>query len=102
MRDQTGLNGTKNGGGWEQCSHPITNDEVWGEEEITDELIQDVLGGVSGEMSNCPACHGNQKMFLGTLGKSAYARCRDCGTIFEAPYLLGVVRIKEERILEDK
>lgn len=74
MRDHTGLNGTKNGKGWEQCSHPISNDEVWltpGERRL--------LNMVTSEFSNCPACGGNQLMHLGALGKNEYERCRDCG-----------------------
>lgn len=71
------LNGSKNGKGWEKCSHPISNDEVWltpGERRL--------LGVVTGEVSRCPACGGSQNMHLGALGDREYERCRDCGMVF--------------------
>lgn len=71
------LHGSKRGKGWEKCSHPITNDEVWltpGERRL--------IKVITGEYSNCPACGGNQNMHLGALGGNEYERCRDCGVVF--------------------
>ena len=77
LKNQIDQNGSKIGDGWEQCSHPTTNDEVWltpGERRL--------LNVITSEYSNCPACRGNQLMHLGALGDKEYERCRDCGMTF--------------------
>lgn len=77
MVELLGLNGSKRGSGWEKCSHPITDDEVWltpGERRL--------IGVVTGEVSRCPACGGSQNMHLGALGDREYEKCRDCGMVF--------------------
>jgi len=80
MRDHTGLNGTKNGNGWEKCSQPISNDEVWGSFDY-DEL-DNLLAGISGEYDRCPSCRDFSRMILGTLGNIEWSKCRACGMVF--------------------
>jgi hypothetical protein len=71
------LHGTKTGDGWERCSHPITNEEVFlsrGERRL--------LNMITSEFETCPACGGSQNMILGYIGRNQYSRCRDCWTPF--------------------
>ncbi len=71
------LHGSKVGDGWEQCSHPMTDEYVWlspGERRL--------LNMVTGEYGPCTECGGNMNMHLGMIGQNEYSRCRECGTPF--------------------
>lgn len=81
------LNGSKNGGGWEDCDKPISNQEVFGPLEYD-----------ADEPEVCAIC-GGQKIVMGRLARNQICRCRDCGIDSMRPIKNGVVMVSEERYL---
>ena len=91
------MHGSKKGAGWENCTKPITNKEVWGE-DIPDKLIADVMFETEyGPLETCSVCRG-QKHILGRLGNKQYLQCRDCGVYSHRPIHDGLVMTTLEEI----
>jgi hypothetical protein len=100
MRDFTGLNGTKNGGGWENCSKPLSNYDIMivDAERITKDInrIRKYLahGGDirpdSDQVRYCDECHLYGKFVVGRFLNIRITECRECGNRTYIPMKNGV------------
>ena len=105
------LHGTKVGNGWEKCSEPISNKEVFWK-DITNKLIEDVIGFMpeNDAPEQCSACGGakyvlGRLVLVGQVGHNTYQnmqylRCRDCGVNSHRPIENGITLTRQEKMEE--
>ena len=84
MQDFTGLNGTKNGGGWERCQRPVKG--IF--DQMTNAQAANILDAVANFGHDeivydaprvCTECHARAKLTTGRFRRFHLTRCRECG-----------------------